>query len=96
MRKIWEEVLPYNHPDLAKIYNNIGNLFNFNGKNEETLILSYFFKCQIILEKNILSNHSNLAAIYSDIAAYFYGEANAKNHWAISLNACILERNSPL
>ena len=34
----------------------------------------------MILEKNILSNHSNLAAIYSDIAAYFYGEANAKNH----------------
>ena len=47
--KIFEEVLPSNHPFLAIIYNNLAILYSNEGKFEESL--KYYLKCKQVREE---------------------------------------------
>ena len=67
--KIWETVLPANHPDLALSYNNVGYTYGDLGDHEKAL--EYKLKALEIFEKVLPANHPSLATSYNNVGATY-------------------------
>jgi tetratricopeptide (TPR) repeat protein len=65
--KIYKKTLPPNHPDLAKSYNNIGNVYYNMG--EYAKALWYYEKALKIRQQSLPPNHPDLAKSYNNIGA---------------------------
>ena len=82
-KQIWEEILPYDHPYLSIIYNNLGKFKEHDGKHEESL--HYLSKSNLIREISLSSNHSHLAINFandnslSNCAAYIKSYPKTQN-----------------
>ena len=68
---ICEKVLDPLSPDLATTYNNIGNVYLAQGKNEEAL--KWLDKALAIREKVLDPLHPDLASSYSNIGVAYVG-----------------------
>jgi tetratricopeptide (TPR) repeat protein len=68
--KIRQQLLPPNHPDLAKTYGNIGILYQSTG--EYSKALSYHEKTLEIQKQLLPSNHPDFASSYNNIGRVYY------------------------
>ena len=69
-KQIFEEVFPSNHPGLARIYNNLANILNDQGKSEESL--TFYLKSKQIFEEVLPCNHPDLATIYNNLGLLLF------------------------
>ena len=68
---IWERVLPPDHPDLARSYNNVGCTYGALGDHGKEL--EYQLKALGIFERVLPLEHPSIAISYNNVS-YTYGE----------------------
>ena len=96
--KIRQQLLPSNHPDLAKSYNNIGGVYY--SMREHSKALSSHEKTLEILQQSLPSNHPDLAASYNNIGAVYerigeYSKALSYYEKALEIRQQSLPSNHP-
>ncbi|CAF1359751.1 unnamed protein product [Adineta steineri] len=67
---IYQKILPFNHPDLAWPYNNIGVVYG--GMGDYPKALSNYEKALEIRQQSLPSNHPDLGSSYHNIGAVYY------------------------
>jgi Flp pilus assembly protein TadD len=96
--KIRQQLLPPNHPDLAKSYNGIGGIYDSMG--EYLKALSYYQKDLEISQKSLPPNHPDLALSYNNIGIVYrklheYSKALSSYEKALEIQQQLLPPNHP-
>ena len=82
-KQIFEEALPFNHPDLPTIYNNLASLFLGQEKCKESF--DYYSKCLQICEEVLPSNHPCLATMYNNLWLLFDNQEKCEESYNYDL-----------
>jgi tetratricopeptide (TPR) repeat protein len=95
---IRQQLLPPNHPDLAKSYNGIGNVYYSMGEYSKALV--YYEKTLEIRQQSLPSNHPDLAKSYNNIGGVYdsmgeYSKALSYYEKALEIKQQSLPPNHP-
>jgi tetratricopeptide (TPR) repeat protein len=95
---IREQLLPPNHPDLAKSYINIGLVYDSMG--EYSKALSYYEKALAIQQQSLPPTHPDLASSYNNIGNVYdnmgeYSKALSSHEKALAIRQQSLPPNHP-
>lgn len=95
---IYEKVLGREHPDTAKLYNNIAILYDVQGDYENAL--KYHMQALAIIEKVLGREHPDTASSYNNLASFYgdrYDYKNAMKYFllAMAIREKVLGREHP-
>ncbi|MBT7141763.1 MAG: tetratricopeptide repeat protein [Bacteroidetes bacterium] len=96
--KIWEEVLPANHPDLATSYNNVALTYGYLCDYNKSL--EFGLKDIKICKEVLPANHPSLATSYNNVAETYrylgdYNKSLEFHKKAMKINEEVLPANHP-